>query len=328
MNRTMVVGLILGLSAFIAMIVYYGAADILQATAAIGWGVLVVCVFRFGLLIFDTLSWWALLGRTEYHRIGGLFWIRWIGDSINTLLPVARIGGELARARLLTLRGVAGAVAGASVMVDVTAGILTQFLFSVVGVIAFVAFVQVASDDLIGLVAGLALFGLGLAVFYKIQKSGTFLKIARLIERMAQGRDWTRITGGAAALDDAVMAMYRAKIDFVHCSFWRIVGWVAGTAEVWLILYYLGHPISWTEAFILESLVQAARSAGFLVPGGLGVQEGGFILVGAQLGLTPEIALALSLVKRVRELAIGVPGLIAWQITEGKRALTGPKKEV
>lgn len=327
MNRTMIFGLILGLSAFIAMIVYYGAADILQATAAIGWGVLVVCVFRFGLLIFDTLSWWALLGRTPYHRLGGLFWMRWVGDSVNTLLPVARIGGELIRARLLAMRGVGGAVAGASVIVDVTAGIFTQFLFSVVGVVAFVAFVQVAADDLVGLVAGLALFGLGLAVFYYIQKSGAFLKIARLMEKIAQGKDWTRVTGGAAALDDAVMAMYRSRGAFIHCSFWRIIGWVAGTAEVWLILYFLGHPISWTEAFILESLVQAARSAGFLVPGGLGVQEGGFILVGAQLGLTPEIALALSLIKRVRELAIGVPGLIAWQITEGKQALNRNVKE-
>jgi len=95
-------------------------------------------------------------------------------------------------------------------------------------------------------------------------------------------------------------------------------GWISGTAEVWLILFFLGHPVTLSEAFILESLGQAARSAGFMVPGGLGVQEGGLLLVGGQLGLTPELALSLSLVKRGRELLIGVPGLIAWQIVEGR----------
>ena len=88
--------------------------------------------------------------------------------------------------------------------------------------------------------------------------------------------------------------------------------------EVWLILYLLGHPVSFAEAFILESLGQAARSAGFMVPGGIGIQEGGLLLIGAHLGLTPELALALSLGKRAREIVIGVPCLIAWQLAEGR----------
>ena len=69
---------------------------------------------------------------------------------------------------------------------------------------------------------------------------------------------------------------------------------------------------------MLESLGQAARSAGFMVPGGLGIQEGGFLLIGSHIGLTPELALSLSLIKRGRELIIGIPGLIAWQIAEGR----------
>lgn len=333
----MVIALVLGVCLTTGLIVWSGAADVLRVVATIGWGALIVSGFRFALLIFDTLSWRAVLDGAARPSLGRLFRVRWIADSINTLLPVARIGGEFVRARLLAREGagganpgrISGAVAGASVMVDVTAGILTQFLFSVVGVVAFVFLARGEMADSNSLLAGLALFGLGLGVFYKIQHAGPFLKLARWVESMAGDTNWLRMTGGAAALDGAVVALYRRRLAFVHCCFWRVVGWTAGTAEVWLIMYFLGHPISLMEAFVLESLGQAARSAGFLVPGGLGVQEGGFILIGAQLGLTPELALALSLVKRVRELAIGAPGLIAWQITEGRLAwgAAGKRKE-
>jgi hypothetical protein len=51
----------------------------------------------------------------------------------------------------------------------------------------------------------------------------------------------------------------------------------------------------------------------------MGVQEGGYILLGNLLGISGETALALSLVRRVRELATGIPGLIAWQLVEAGR---------
>ena len=73
---------------------------------------------------------------------------------------------------------------------------------------------------------------------------------------------------------------------------------------------------------MLESLILATRTAAFFVPGALGVQEGVLVLLGGMIGLGPEVALALSLVKRVRELVIGVPGLLAWQVAEGKNLLS------
>jgi uncharacterized membrane protein YbhN (UPF0104 family) len=94
-----------------------------------------------------------------------------------------------------------------------------------------------------------------------------------------------------------------------------------GAGEVWLALHFLGQPVTWLEAVLLESLGQAVRSTAFAVPGALGVQEGGFLVLGRLLGLPPEVALAVSLVKRVRELLLGVPGLLAWQLAAGRRLL-------
>jgi putative membrane protein len=315
MTRPVLIGLAFGGALFIALIIWFGAAEILAAMAAIGWGILLVSVFRFGLLIFDTASWWVLLAPDKRGSPGRLFWMRWIGDSVNTLLPVAWIGGEFVRAHMAARRGLGGPLAGASVMVDVTAGIGTQFLFSIIGVAAFFYLAGGGANTTWNLVIGLAVFGAGIAGFYFVQRAKPFERLARFSERI--GRGWGSLSGDAAALDGAVTALYRNRRAVGACCLWRIVGWVAGTGEVWLILYLLGHPISLAEAFVLESLGQAARSAGFMIPGGLGVQEGGLILIGGQLGLAPEVALALSLVKRARELLIGVPGLIAWQIDAG-----------
>ena len=74
------------------------------------------------------------------------------------------------------------------------------------------------------------------------------------------------------------------------------------------------------------------RSAGFAVPGALGIQEGGFILLGSMFGLGAANAVALSLVKRLPEpiknvggpvgtgsvmkLTINLPLLVYWQALE------------
>ena len=127
--------------------------------------------------------------------------------------------------------------------------------------------------------------------------------------------------GGAQALDKAIIDSYRRRRDFIAATAWRLLGWVLGTGEVWLTLYFLQHPVDLFEAFMLESMGQALRKAVFIVPGALGVQEGGFILLGAVVGLNPETGLALSLVKRVRELLIGLPAILYWQIMEGHNLL-------
>ena len=69
---------------------------------------------------------------------------------------------------------------------------------------------------------------------------------------------------------------------------------------------------------MLKSLTGALRGAAFVVPSGWGVQEAGYVVLGGLIGLSPELMLAVSLATRARELLIGVPGLIAWQVAEGR----------
>ena len=107
-----------------------------------------------------------------------------------------------------------------------------------------------------------------------------------------------------------------ASLRIVTSFLLSLVGWIVGTAEVWLICHFMGFPVSWVDALLLESLGQAIRGAAFFVPGSLGVQEGGYLLLAPLVGLPADAALALSLAKRTRELLLGVPGLVYLHFSE------------
>ena len=96
---------------------------------------------------------------------------------------------------------------------------------------------------------------------------------------------------------------------------------VFGSGEIWIALHALDLHATFVNALILQSMVLTVRSAAFAVPGGLGVQEGGYLFVGNLLGIPGDAAFALSLIARVRELALGIPALILWQVIEARRLL-------
>jgi uncharacterized membrane protein YbhN (UPF0104 family) len=88
----------------------------------------------------------------------------------------------------------------------------------------------------------------------------------------------------------------------------------------------MGHPVSVAEALAIESLGQGSRAAAFVLPGGLGVQDGTLIAACAIFGVPADVALAMALIKRVPDLVLGIPSLVAWQALEGRRLLATGKK--
>ncbi|HSA81584.1 MAG TPA: lysylphosphatidylglycerol synthase domain-containing protein [Geminicoccaceae bacterium] len=292
---------LVGLGLIVVLIVAQGADEIAAAFALAGWSAAALGLTHLGTLLADTLGWRALLRPAHGRPLPALLVKRWIGSSINALLPVAQMGGEFVRARLLARSGTPGAAAGASVVVDLTAGLLTQIAFAALGLALLVRLLGRAGD-LIELALGLVLFSLLLLGFASAQRRGLFSLLARPLHRLTGRPGWRALVGSAAALDAEVALRYRRGRALTLCAAWRSLGWLAGGIELWLAFLVLGHPVGLAEAIILESLGQAVRSAGFLIPGGLGVQEGGILMSGIWLGLAPEIVLAAALLKRAREL--------------------------
>lgn len=306
-----------GLVLLLYLVIEAGASELGAALQAAGWGLLLVAAFHLVPLAADTLGWQCLVPAGKRLPFATMLWARWIGESINGLLPVAQIGGDLIKARLVGQRGMPGEIAGASVVVDLTLAVFTQILFALMGIGLLIA--HLGGGRLANaLLVGTAAMGALLLGFYWAQRRGLFAVMVASLARLIDGRDWQALAGGAAALDRAITGIYDDRRAVRASCAWLLAGWLVGAGEVWLAMHALGHPVGWTEALLLESLGQALRGAAFAVPGALGVQEGGYLVLGALLGIDAPLALALSLTKRARELILGVPGLIAWQIAEGR----------
>ena len=289
----------------------------------LGWWLLPITLFHLAPLYFDAVSWRQLFPALKRPGVLSFLWMRWIRESVSTLLPVASVGGDVVGARLAHQRGVPGAQATASMVVDITVGAATQATFVVAGIVLLAAGARAHAPAAMAwaLLIGVALFAAGIGVFILIQHNSMFGVLVEWARRLAPKNWLSGFAGRADAVDDAVVATYRRRLALSYSSLLRLIGWVTGVGEIWLAMWVLGKPLSLIDSFILESLSAGVRGAAFMVPGALGAQESGMVLFGALLGLPADLALAVSLAKRVRELALGLPGLAAWQWVEGRRLL-------
>src|SRR5262245_24942791 len=113
-------GLAGGLALFTALVAYQGVREIAATLASAGTGPAWGTLFHLAPLLASAVAWYTLFGPTGHPPFRTFGWARWIAESINQLLPALQVGGNIVRAQLLARRGVSGAVAGASVVVDIT----------------------------------------------------------------------------------------------------------------------------------------------------------------------------------------------------------------
>ena len=306
-----------GLILFTVLIAHEGVSDILAALTSAGWSLLWVALFHFIPLALDSIGWFSLTTRNNHPSLGAFFWARWVAESFNSLLPVGQVGGHVVRAILIAGRRLPKVKASASVMVDFTIGIATQFIFSLLGGALLFSYLK-SMDVMMSLAALVVISFFLLTVFYFGQRKGLFSFGAAFIKKLSgDSRRMIPLVGNAQSLDAEISKIYKRRKDLIICGTWRLTGWLMKGVETMLALHLLGYQATFQEALILESLSNAVASAAFIFPGGLGVREGSILLLGKLLGLPSEIALALALVRRGRELVLGIPGLLLWLASEG-----------
>jgi len=322
MGPATALGLAAGAILFFYVLRKYRLGEVLAAVVAAGWGILWISALRVVTLATDAAGWRALWLGAAWPSPARLLVYRWIGESVNSLLPVAQVGGHVVRARLLGRSQGDFVAAGAATIVDFTAGIFTQAVYTALGIALLLRVARARVNGLNeALIAALVLLVAGLVTLYVVQRGRMLGKVVVLFQKALAGNLRSmagQLHTGAHALDGAVNELYGRYGSLVRCVAWRMLTWLLHTGETWLIMRYLGAPVSWGEALILESLGTAVRNAAFAVPAGLGAQEGGFLLLGGALGISPPLCLALSLAKRARELIVGLPALAAWAWLEGR----------
>jgi glycosyltransferase 2 family protein len=309
-----VVTAIAGLGLIAVLVAYFGADTVTRSLLAVGWaGFGTICLIHLALIVILGVAWWVLMpGRSPWTSI----WGRLVRDTGSELLPLSQVGGYVLGARAVTLAGVPPTISAASTIVDVSFEFIAQIAFTTLGLFWLMRLRRDAAV-VVPVASGIAvaiILGTGLLV---AQRRGF-----DLLDRFAAtlGHQWTdRTAAGAAVLHAAIAAIYRRRAGVYASFILHFSCWIAATTEAWLALRFAGAPLGFGAVLVIESLLYAVRSVAFAIPNAVGVQEAAYIILGESFGLTPEMALALSLLKRARDLAIGVPVLAAWQLLETGR---------
>jgi putative membrane protein len=308
----------LGLSAW--LLASFGVGRILAVLGHAGWfAIPALMLFHVPQMMFSALGWREIAGVTVPRpAIRTYVLLRWIRESVNNLLPLAQIGGEFAAARSLHKLGMRLATAIAATAADLSIEMISQIVFTLFGLILLI---QGAGNSGI---AGYVLSGVvGAAVLIACLFGAMRFGFASMIERglikLGRSLGWAGMDG-VEGLHEALLARYRSPPRVALSILYHLISWLLGGIEVCLALHFLGADVDIRTGMVIESLGQALKTVGFAVPGALGVQEGGYIVVCRVFGLSPEVAIALSLMKRLREVALGLPGLMLGQFAERKAA--------
>ncbi len=305
---------IVGVAVMLALVGVFGGKAVWHSLLAVGWiGFAAICLIHLLLIAVMGIAWRLLVPGA---RAWVMVWGRLLRDAGSEVLPFSQLGGCALGVRAVTMAGVSATVATASTIVDLTVEFFAKLAYTALGLLWLLR-LRPEAPAVAPIVIGLAVAGLMALAFVIVQRRGL-----RLLDRFARvlGRGWAeRTAAGAAALHRALDGTYRLTGALWGGFLLHLACWVAGTIEVWIALRLAGQPLPFGVVMVIESLVYAVRSVAFAIPNAVGVQEGAYVLIGAGLGLSPEMAIALSLLKRGRDLAIGLPALGVWQIVEGGR---------
>jgi len=313
------IGLSLGLALTAWLVSAASLTAVIQSITTIGWGVLAVVMVRAVMIAANGVAWAGLLAHLINVPTRVFVLLRWVREAVDELLPVAYVGGGLVGARMLTFWRVSGAVAVASAAVDLLLQIVAQALFALFGALLLMHLIgtrNVLPSAILGAVAAVIVIG----GFYIVQRYGGARAIDRalilLSSRVASHTPATPEPGLQLAMD---VIWNGRRFYIVMALLVHAFAWTLGTLEVWFALYFMGWPVTLEQAVILESLGASISIAAFIIPGSWGVQEAGYVLIGHILGLPVQFSLPLSLVKRIPDFLLGVPGLLIWHALETRR---------
>ena len=315
------IGGLVGLSLLVGLTAYYGFASVVDALVSSRWGTPLVVAARAIALAGAGAGWYLLIPRAQ--RLSIFVGLRYIRDAINTLVPFAMVGGDIIGARLLSHFGVALNLAIASVLVD----IFLQVVCLTILLLAGLAIVLNLSGS--HHLTSVAIVILAIAVpavigFFLTLNFGAFESVVGWLVARGEKHRWA-IFDHVVDLGGRLQQVWNGHRNLLVSFPVHLVTVFFGATEVWLALAFMDHPVTPLEAVAIEGLGQGTRAAAFVLPGGLGVQDGTLIAVSALFGVPAEVALAMALIKRVPDLVLGIPSLLAWQVLEGRRLLVRVK---
>jgi putative membrane protein len=303
-----------GIALTLFLVVRAGLTPVATALAALGIaGLLVVVVAHLPIVALLGLAWWAIGGGGQRPGVVQFIWARAIRDGAAEALPFSQLGGYAIGARALSLSGADAATAGVSTLLDLVLELAAKIPYLLLGLALLAWLTASRAAAIVGFGVLLAAL-MGIAVWRRA--GGVPTQFAeRFVARWQRIAVWRERI--AAALAEMTARRAALRSSFVL----HFACWVLGAGETWLMFRLMHVAASPGAALVIDSLLGGVRALSFFVPGAIGVQEGGYVLLCGLFGLSPGAALAFSFARRARDILIAAPVLLSWQWREGRAFL-------
>ena len=282
--------------------------------------------------VWDVIAWKTAFGSVwaRQIRLVELFSLRLAGEAVNNVTPVFDVGGEPLKALLASKRfNIPMPAALAASVVGRTALFLSEIIFMLIGASAALFFTDIPGTWRWIFFGCIIVFVTAALFFFAMQKKGFFGIISKIFNGIRRRPALAeRLHVSSQTIDDEIRSFYKNEPRrFAASVLFHFIGWVLGSFEMALIFYLLGKPINLGQAFLLESLLQLVRTASFFIPGNLGTQEAGLALLTFWIGYAPAVGVAVSLLKRLRQIFWTGIGFGLWGIYQLKRMMKPDKAQ-
>ncbi len=306
--------LALGVGLFTWAVLTVDIKGVLGLISQMGWGLFWVFAIYSIVTWVDTISWRYAFkpNEAEMLSIWNLWKIRQIGEAFNIITPFGTVGGEPLKAQLIKdQHGLTFKQGIATQVIARTTFLGALIAFMIPGIIILILSDTATDRFKIISSALLVVFTICIFLFFIFQARGSLGKVTGWLTRPFPSLKGSDFLSQMKDLDGLMSTYYRDHAGRLWKSIlFALAGWIIGLGELYVTLYFLGAEVNFFDLWIMEAVSQLIRVCSFFIPLSLGAQEGGLILIFSSIGFTPDLGLAVSFVRRIKELLWVALGLL------------------
>jgi glycosyltransferase 2 family protein len=308
--------LLLGVGLLALVIAEIDVAEVAAQVARVGFGFLAVLAIYLVAFVIDSVTWQLTIRSIPLNGLWAyrVWKLRMVGEAFNTVMPGGGMGGEPVKAVLLKKHyGVGFGEGTASLILAKTINMLALIAFLVVGFALMIGGTSLPASYEAVAATGLVGLSVAVALFFVIQRFGVTSLTGTWLSRWRVTRRIEDVLHHIHDVDQRLIGFYtKARSRFAAAVALAFINWLLGVVEVYYVLLFLGHPVSWADAWIIEAAAQLVRTGAFFIPAAIGAQEGTFLLVCGAITGSPTLGVSVAIVRRLREIV-----WIVWGFTLG-----------